>query len=86
MLFGNFMTAISYENRIKVGRGKYMLRLCRICGDAETFATIAEVDLHIQANHPVRLFGNLADLEEEQVGYGRYIRYEQEDMQVVAHV
>jgi len=63
----NHMKSAHGDYYIKVGKGKYVLRLCRICGDAESFSTLAELDLHISTSHPIEHFGNLAEFEEEEL-------------------
>merc|ERR1712098_773096 len=52
---------------IKVGKGKYILRLCRICGEEKTFASDVELTNHIAVGHPVDQFGEkLDDSDDDQ--------------------
>ena len=51
----------------KVGKGKYILRLCRICGEEKTFASDLELTNHIAVGHPVDQFGEkLDDSDDDQ--------------------
>ena len=51
----------------KVGKGKYILRLCRICGEDKTFASDLELTNHIAVGHPVDQFGEkLDDSDDDQ--------------------
>eukprot|EP00092_Neocalanus_flemingeri_P085176 GFUD01107133.1.p1 GENE.GFUD01107133.1~~GFUD01107133.1.p1 ORF type:complete len:1924 (+),score=566.33 GFUD01107133.1:661-5772(+) len=42
---------------IKVGKGKYILRFCRICGEDRLFSSEKELDSHIEVSHPPEQFG-----------------------------
>ena len=42
-----------------------MLRLCRICGEDESYASQEELDLHIVTCHPTEQFGTAIDISEE---------------------
>ena len=59
------MNVLFYYIDIQVGRGKYVLRLCRICGDEESFTSQAELDLHIETCHPTQQFGSAIDISDE---------------------
>ena len=50
---------------IKIGKGKYILKYCRICGDKRTFASDEELTQHILTGHPNK-FGEILDSCEEE--------------------
>ena len=37
---------------LKVGKGKYILRHCRICGEERSFRSEKELETHIEESHP----------------------------------
>lgn len=51
---------------VKVGKGKYILRMCRICGDERTFSSDKELTDHIITGHPSDQFGETLDSEEDE--------------------
>merc|ERR1711936_1016394 len=53
------------EYYIKLGRGKYLLRLCRICGEERPFTSDKELTEHIRTGHPADQFGEKYDSDEE---------------------
>ena len=48
---------------VRVGRGKYLVRQCRICGGERQFSSDLELSQHIARDHPADQFGQL--LQEE---------------------
>merc|ERR1712025_1256115 len=50
---------------IKVGKGKYILRFCRICGEDRSFSSEADLDNHIEESHPKEHFGERLDFDSE---------------------
>ena len=50
---------------IKIGNGKYVLKLCRICGDERPFATDKELTHHIVTEHSPEQFGEKLESDEE---------------------
>ena len=56
------------EYYIKLGRGKYLLRLCRICGEERPFTSDKELTEHIRTGHPADQFGEKYDSDEEPLG------------------
>ena len=52
---------------IKVGKGKYLLRQCRICGDVIQFSSDQELTKHIAEGHPSNQFGEQIDSDGEDV-------------------
>ena len=52
---------------VKVGKGKYILRLCRICGDEKTFSSEKELTEHISRDHPAEHFGEIIESDEDQL-------------------
>ena len=52
---------------VRVGRGKYLVRYCRICGEERQFASDLELSEHISNDHPAEQFGQMWQ-EEESAG------------------
>merc|ERR1719319_1655364 len=44
------------EYYLKVGKGKYLQRFCRICGDDRSFGSEQDLDHHIISHHPLHHF------------------------------
>ena len=60
------MEAVHGSYYVKLGKGKYLLRFCRICGEERCFTTEKELLAHISTCHPPEQFGQrLSDGEEE---------------------
>ena len=60
------MEAVHGSYYVKLGKGKYLLRFCRICGEERCFTTENELLAHISTCHPPEQFGQrLSDGEEE---------------------
>ena len=63
------MEAVHGSYYVKLGKGKYLLRFCRICGEERCFSSEKELLTHISTCHPPDQFGQrLSDGEEEAVG------------------
>ena len=61
------MEAVHGSYYVKLGKGKYLLRFCRICGEDRCFTTEKELLAHISTCHPPEQFGQrLSDGEEEE--------------------
>ena len=61
------MEAVHGSYYVKLGKGKYLLRFCRICGEERCFTTEKELLAHISTCHPPDQFGQrLSDGEEEE--------------------
>ena len=62
------MEAVHGSYYVKLGKGKYLLRFCRICGEERCFSSEKELLTHILTSHPPDQFGQrLSDGEEEAV-------------------
>ena len=51
------MEAVHGSYYVKLGKGKYLLRFCRICGQERCFTTENELLCHISTCHPPEHFG-----------------------------
>merc|ERR1712096_199968 len=53
---------------LKVGKGKYILRYCRICGEERSFRSEKELETHIEESHPPEQFGEALESDSEEEG------------------
>ena len=50
---------------VRVGRGKYLVRQCRICGEERQFSSDLELSHHITNDHPAEQFGQMWQSESD---------------------